>query len=171
MPAKSGLLYFMYSSKYSQNTLKRHCYVKALAPAFVIGLTMAFIALFLVAITVNADHNSHQSIAKRIAKVGGLCIAGQSCEMFAPEVAAVSGMRSGTDIYTAACSACHSSGAAGAPKIGDTAAWNPRIAKGMDTLLTNSINGINAMPARGLCMDCTDAEIKAAIEYMIDQVN
>jgi len=72
-------------------------------------------------------------------------------------------------IYKSKCFACHGTGAAGAPKVGDKAAWAPRIAKGMDTLLQNAKNGINAMPPKGTCMDCTDEQLKSTIEYMISQ--
>ena len=59
-------------------------------------------------------------------------------------------------------------GAAGAPKTGDAAAWAPRIAKGMDTLYGNAINGVGAMPAKGLCADCSDDEINEA-QHDIDE--
>jgi cytochrome c5 len=68
--------------------------------------------------------------------------------------------------YQRSCFACHSSGAAGAPKTGDAAAWEPRMAKGMDAMVASVKNGLNAMPATGLCGDCTDEEYKALIEYM-----
>ena len=71
--------------------------------------------------------------------------------------------------YQISCFACHASGAAGAPLLGDLEAWNSRIEKGMDAVMANVINGINAMPARGLCMDCTDNELKAIVDYMIAQ--
>jgi len=69
--------------------------------------------------------------------------------------------------YMQSCWACHNSGAAGAPKVGDAAAWVPRIAKGMDVLLANSIAGINAMPAKGMCFTCTNDDLKALVEYMV----
>jgi cytochrome c5 len=68
--------------------------------------------------------------------------------------------------YQRSCFACHSSGAAGAPKTGDAVAWEPRMAKGMDAMVASVKNGLNAMPATGLCGDCTDEEYKALIEYM-----
>lgn len=69
-------------------------------------------------------------------------------------------------LYNQTCIACHGTGAAGAPKTGDMAAWKPRMEKGMDTLLTNTKTGINAMPPKGMCMDCTDDEYRALIELM-----
>lgn len=71
-------------------------------------------------------------------------------------------------VYMQSCWACHNSGAAGAPKVGNAADWAPHIEKGMDTLLANAISGINAMPAKGLCFTCTDDDLKALIQYMVD---
>ena len=72
--------------------------------------------------------------------------------------------------YMASCFACHSTGAAGAPKVGAGMAveWEPRLEKGLDTIVQNAINGVNTMPAKGLCFDCTDDDIRAIVEYMID---
>ena len=75
----------------------------------------------------------------------------------------------GQKIYQASCQACHATGAAGAPKVGDKEAWAPRIATGIDALTASAIKGKNAMPPKGACMSCTDADLKAAIEYMISQ--
>ena len=74
--------------------------------------------------------------------------------------------REAETLYNQSCIACHASGAAGAPKKGDAAAWKPRLAKGMDTLLKHTKEGINAMPPKGMCMDCTDEEFKALISFM-----
>jgi len=76
---------------------------------------------------------------------------------------------SAEQIYQANCLACHSTGAAGAPKTGDTAAWAPRIAKGIDTLVSNAISGVNAMPPKGLCMACSDDDLRGVVEYMVRQ--
>ena len=73
--------------------------------------------------------------------------------------------RSGEEVYSAVCQACHGTGAAGAPKIDDNAAWKPRVAKGFDALMTTAINGKGAMPARG-GQNVPDAELKAAIAFM-----
>ncbi|WP_430460667.1 c-type cytochrome [Thalassolituus sp. LLYu03] len=64
------------------------------------------------------------------------------------------------------CNACHGMGVAGAPKAFDKAAWEPRLAKGMDALVNSVTNGLNAMPPRGLCMDCTAEQYKELITYM-----
>ena len=83
--------------------------------------------------------------------------------------AAAAGPRSGDQVYNASCLACHSTGVAGAPKVGDQAAWAPRTAKGLDGLLATVVSGLNAMPPKGTCADCSDQELKAAIEYMLSQ--
>jgi len=75
----------------------------------------------------------------------------------------------GQKIYQTSCQACHATGAAGAPKLGDKEAWAPRIATGMDALLTSATNGKNAMPPKGACMSCSEDDLKAAIEYMVSQ--
>ncbi len=72
----------------------------------------------------------------------------------------------GEATYNTKCIVCHGSGVAGAPKFGDKAAWAPRIATGMDALLSSAINGKNAMPPKGTCMECSEEDLKAAIEYM-----
>ena len=74
--------------------------------------------------------------------------------------------RDAQEVYNNTCVACHAVGAAGAPKTGDVAAWKPRLDKGMDVLLSSVKNGMGAMPPKGICMDCTDEEFKAAIKFM-----
>lgn len=76
--------------------------------------------------------------------------------------------RSGEELYNTKCSVCHAAGIAGAPKFGDATLWAPRAAKGMDALLATAKTGLNAMPPMGTCMDCSDDELKAAIQYMLD---
>lgn len=76
--------------------------------------------------------------------------------------------RDGLTVYNTSCAMCHAAGVANAPKVGDAAAWNARLEQGMDALYNNADKGKGQMPARGLCMDCTDGELKAAIQYMVD---
>ncbi|MEE4658992.1 MAG: c-type cytochrome [Halieaceae bacterium] len=68
--------------------------------------------------------------------------------------------------YAKSCAMCHANGAANAPKTGDAAAWESRLAKGMDTLVASVENGLNAMPPRGMCYDCSAEDYKALIGYM-----
>lgn len=86
-----------------------------------------------------------------------------------PEASGDTAAATGEQIVQASCYACHGTGAAGAPKIGDKEAWAPRIAQGEEALLTNAIKGLRAMPPRGACMDCTDEDLKAAVDYMVSQ--
>lgn len=77
--------------------------------------------------------------------------------------------RSGDEIYNQFCATCHAGGVAGAPLM-EAAAWDDRIAKGLDTLYENTITGIGAMPPRGTCNDCTDEELNATVDYMLDSL-
>ncbi len=115
---------------------------------------------------------SERATIERIKAVGRVCVEGKECEgapvaaVAAAPAAAGGAGRSGDAVYTASCSACHGTGAAGAPKFGDKGAWGPRIAKGKATLYTHALGGFNAMPPKGMCMTCSDDEIKAAVDYM-----
>ncbi len=82
----------------------------------------------------------------------------------APSAAA---METGKKIYKTACFSCHDMGVAGAPKVGDNAAWAPRIATGIDALAHSAINGKGAMPPKGGRVDLSDADIRATVEYMV----
>ena len=95
---------------------------------------------------------------KKLAVVALMAVAGS--------VAADGATRDVTELYNRACMACHASGAAGAPITHNAEAWAPRLTKGMDVLVASAKNGLNAMPPRAMCMDCTDAEYKALIEFM-----
>jgi cytochrome c5 len=72
----------------------------------------------------------------------------------------------GESIYQSACAACHTTGVLNAPKLGDRAAWQPRLAQGMATLYQHAINGIRGMPPKGGNTALSDAEVKAAVDYM-----
>jgi cytochrome c5 len=69
--------------------------------------------------------------------------------------------------YNKSCAACHATGAAGAPKTGVEADWAQRLEKGNDVLLVSVTNGLNAMPPKGMCYDCSDEDYTALIEYMV----
>jgi len=80
----------------------------------------------------------------------------------------------GEEIYNTACVACHAMGVAGAPKLGDKDGWAPRLAKGMDTLFTNALQGFQGetgvMPPKGGQMHLPDDRVKAAVAYMVSQM-
>jgi cytochrome c5 len=77
--------------------------------------------------------------------------------------------RTGEEIVKARCVECHGSGKMGAPRIGDKDAWIPRLKPGFDSLVRSAINGHGAMPPRGGLANLTDAELRSAISYMVDQ--
>ncbi len=111
--------------------------------------------------SVIAAGDDNQALIDRIKPVGNVHVKGAAA-------ANAGGARSGLDVYSTSCIGCHASGALGAPKTSSKADWQPRIdARGLDTLLSNAINGYNAMPAMGACGDCSDDEIKASIEHML----
>lgn len=120
-----------------------------------------------VALSAQASEQQNKQIAERIKPVGTVCVQGEACASASAVATVSSGPRSGADVYAASCGACHAAGVSGAPKPGDTAAWQARLDQGMETVLANAINGINTMPAKGLCMNCSDEELQAAIDYMV----
>jgi cytochrome c5 len=128
----------------------------------------------LLASAAQADANaSEAAIKERIKPVGTVCVEGTSCAEASPAAApgaavASSGARSGEDLYNTKCMACHGTGAAGAPMKGNKGQWAPRIEKGLDQLVANAISGINAMPPKGTCMDCSEEEIHHVVEYMVN---
>ena len=95
----------------------------------------------------------------------------------APAAAAAAGpapsaadLAAGEKVYTATCLACHGAGVLGAPKFGDKSVWAPRVAKGIEVLYTNGINGLSMMPPKGGNPALKDAEMKQAIDYMVNAV-
>jgi glucose/arabinose dehydrogenase/cytochrome c5 len=80
------------------------------------------------------------------------------------------GQRRGVTVYQQVCRSCHSSGQRLIPQIGDRAAWAERLPKGRELLYQHTLEGFNGMPPRGLCDSCTDEEIGAAVDYMIQRV-
>lgn len=87
----------------------------------------------------------------------------------AAEPAAADSSANGKSIYDTACFACHAAGVLNAPKLGDKAAWAPRIAQGDAVLLEHALKGFKGMPPKGGAMHLADADIKAAIGYMVSQ--
>jgi len=143
------------------------------------GLAVFAIVLVIIATKLTSDvtdHKPEEIVIENIKPVGEVYIAGESEPEAAPAPApaadaaatAAAGAKSGEQVYNSNCVACHGTGAAGAPKLGDTAAWAPRIAAGMDSLLANATNGLKAMPPKGLCMTCSEAELQGAVEYMVN---
>lgn len=118
------------------------------------------------------DDAARDAIAERLAPVGQLCLQGEDCGTAAAPAAAASsgGDIDGEGIYGNVCSACHNSGAAGAPIRGEDEAWAERTEQGFATLLDHAINGIGAMPAKGGNASLSDEEVEAAVAYMVEPV-
>ncbi len=73
-------------------------------------------------------------------------------------------------VYKQTCVSCHGNGASGAPILGDKDAWKERVANGMDALLESTVYGLNGtMPPKGLCFNCSEEQLRAVVQYMIDQ--
>lgn len=105
---------------------------------------------------------------------GGMAPKGDSAEPAAGSAAgATASLDSGEAVYQSACTACHGAGIAGAPKTGDKAAWEPRIAKGMDTLVQHAVEGFQGeagyMPPKGGNPALSDEQVRMAVEYLVGQ--
>ncbi len=117
-------------------------------------------------------------IAERIAPAGTLAVGEQAAAeaaeaAVAPAVqVAEAGEVSGEAVYNVSCVACHGPGIAGAPALGKPEAWTERISRGMETLVENAINGYQGtagfMPAKGGNPSLSDAQVRAAVEYMVE---
>jgi cytochrome c5 len=119
-----------------------------------------FIVIGLVNFVVSGDKptgssaDPERAVAERIQKVGAVAFREANREP-----------RTGEQVYTAVCSACHQAGMVGSPKFGDSGAWGPRIKTGFDALLNSALKGKNAMPAQG-GGDQSDLEVARAVVYM-----
>jgi cytochrome c5 len=159
--------------------------------AMLIGF-LAFVALLLgfLAMHIYGDHpppqnpDKEKSVAARIAPVGGVYAGdtGRAAMQAAQEAAtkaaaaqvAYGGTTDGKTIYGNLCHSCHDTGAGGAPKVSDKAAWAPRVAQGLDTLVKHATEGFTGkaglMPARGGNPALNDAQVKATVEWIAGQV-
>ena len=137
--------------------------------AFVVPIVGIVLTVQLVVNRPHADPAalSAEAISARVQPVGKV-------EFGAADTAAGGAPRSGEEIVKNVCGACHLSGVAGAPKIGDKAAWAPKIKEGLNRLLAEAIKGITVkgamvMPPRGGGADLSDSEVASAIVYMANQ--
>lgn len=112
------------------------------------------------------------SVAERIKPVGRVEVAAAETQRAPVKIAVTASPgRDGQQIYQAACVACHDAGIAGAPKLGDKGQWAKRIAKGVDTLYASAVNGSQGsggvMPPKGGNLALSNAEVKAAVDYIV----
>lgn len=145
-----------------------------------LGITIALIILArIIAANSTTEFNAadpilQREVAARIGPVARVAVAGQDNSALAPEAAAPAVAAEdlpGETVYNQACVACHGAGIAGAPALGDKAAWAPRIAQGMDTLHAHSIQGYQGkagyMPPKGGRTDLSDQSVINAVDYMV----
>lgn len=137
--------------------------MKSLIKAFSLS---AALATMLTVVSVQADD---KSVATNTAPVGETCLQGQPCAA-AASASTGGAARTGEQVYNKSCTTCHAAGVAGAPKLGDADAWKSRLAAGKETLYKHAIGGVKAMPPKGLCMDCSDDELKDAVDYILSKV-
>ena len=107
------------------------------------------------------DTEIERAITYMVNQSGGHWI--EPISKFAPPA-----QRSGAEVVRTHCGKCHQTGVGGAPRIGDRAAWIPRLKQGFEFAVRSAIKGHGSMPSRGGVADATDSEIRAAIVYMID---
>ena len=155
--------------------------------SLVLGILFAVtLSLFAFARHVGAEHQLKdvandpryvQSVEERLQPVARVAVAGQDnsalkIESTGPATAAIALPADGTAAYETACQACHGAGIAGAPKVGDKAAWQPRIAQGKETLYNHAIQGFNGktgvMPAKGGRADWPDDLVKQAVDHIVE---
>lgn len=135
--------------------------------------SILFIVLGLALTTIGLEASeAEKAIEKRITPVGQVCVEGQDC---AQEVSLVSSnpdvIRSGEEIYEAACTTCHAIGLAGAPLFGNKVIWGERANKDLAVLVETVTNGLGGMPPMGMCMDCSQEELTNSVQYMLDALN
>ena len=135
--------------------------------------SILFIVLGLALTTISLEASeAEKAIEKRITPVGQVCVEGQDC---AQEVSLVSSnpdvIRSGEEIYEAACTTCHAIGLAGAPLFGSKVIWGERANEDLSVLVETVTNGLGGMPPMGMCMDCSQEELTNSVQYMLDALN
>lgn len=107
-------------------------------------------------------------VDERTSLVGRICTTGENCGRPLRATPVSDEPRTAEDIYKQGCAACHDAGIGGAPRLSDAAMWKQRLQeKGRDRLLQNALNGVGAMPPRGVCVNCSDDEVDRAVEYIL----
>ena len=145
-------------------------------------LVLVTIVIFILAHLVVDDHSGEQDAfraeraAQQLVKPGHVVIAGTpAAEQEQAQLAgggtapAAEAELGGEQLYQQVCASCHAQGLLNSPKPGDTAAWEPRYQKGLDTLVQHAVGGFNQMPPQGQAPGATEDNIKAAVVYMLEQ--
>jgi len=146
-----------------------------LAALGVLTVVLFFIASFVVGKTLPQQKPDTRAVAERIKPVGEVAIgeAPSGGGMSIISAANAAGDDKGKAVFNGGCVACHGSGVAGAPKVGDKAAWKSRIAQGVDTLYKHALGGFQGksgfMPPKGGNASLPDTDVKAAVDYMVSK--
>ncbi len=151
-----------------EKTDKKFMFLLCVLVVGIVGLSVVvFIAANLVGDQDYGKSEAQIALAKeRLAPIGQVNVAGAA--VAADNLVSVQAApRSGVEVYNSICMACHDAGIAGAPKRGDKAAWAARLSQGKEVLYQHALNGKGAMPAKGGNPALSDAEVKAAVDYLI----
>jgi len=135
--------------------------------SFIVPVAAILLLVKLITGGMNAEQDSsamsEDAIASRLRPVGTVNV------VSATQQQAGSAANGGEALFNSVCMACHGAGLAGAPKVGDKAAWQPRIAQGIDVLYVSALKGKNAMPPKGGAANASDADIKAAVDILVSK--
>jgi cytochrome c5 len=134
--------------------------------SFIVPVVAILLLVKLITGDMNIEQNSsamsEDAIASRLRPVGQVNVVSATEQ-------SGSAANGGEKLFNSVCMACHGAGIAGAPKVGDKAAWKPRIAQGIDVLYASAINGKNAMPPKGGAANASDADVKAAVDILVSK--
>ena len=132
---------------------------------FLIAISLTS-ALFSSNVSSSPNAEDYDAIAERIKPIGQVRLSTTVTQSSSDS----QNTANGETIYNQYCTACHGIGLAGAPRLGVADDWAHRKTQGNDTLYKHAIEGLNAMPAKGACMSCSDDDIIAAVDYMLDSL-
>jgi cytochrome c5 len=137
-----------------------------IVPIIVIVLLTKYVSSS-VKVGAGSDALTPEAIAERIAPIGRVATEPEAGTVAAAATVVKAALRSGPEVYSAACAACHTAGVLGAPKMGDAAGWKPRLSAGLDALVNASLKGKGAMPAQGGGA-YSDEEIRKAVVHLVN---
>jgi cytochrome c5 len=145
-----------------------------IAVLVLVAVIISVVAIALVGSDKNLTEFQEKKVLDRIKPLGEVATTAEEARLASPIIEVVKskssdGPMTAEQVYNTACMACHTTGAAGSPKIGDIAAWAPRIAQGNDVLFEHATKGFKGMPPRGGSPQLSDENITAAIEYIIGE--
>ena len=144
--------------------------IAVVALAFLVPIAMIVMIVQIVTggIRVDSRAMSEDAVARRLKPVGEVALA-ETAPPGGGAAAPTATSSDGSKVYQTVCVACHGSGLVGAPKVGDKAAWKPRLAQGLSTLHEHALKGIRAMPPKGGNASLSDGDVSAAVDYMVSQ--